>query len=168
MAISRYLAELRALVGNRPLHVPSVSVAVRDGSRYLLGVHEDHRRWVFPGGAVDPGEQPSDAAVRETWEETGLTVGLTRLVGCFGGPHHRIRYPNGDVVDYVSTVFEAEPVAGTLGAGHDELTEFGWYSLDEIRALPTAAWVPEIVDALTDPARTHAVPTWLPPSGEAP
>ena len=32
------------------------------------------RAWVFPGGAIDKGESPEDAALREVFEETGLTI----------------------------------------------------------------------------------------------
>ena len=30
--------------------------------------------WEFPGGKIEPGESPAEAAVRECWEETGLEV----------------------------------------------------------------------------------------------
>jgi len=31
-------------------------------------------RWITPGGGVDPGETHAEAALRELWEETGLSV----------------------------------------------------------------------------------------------
>src|SRR5688500_10821251 len=46
-----------------------------------------HRRlglWLPPGGHIDPGELPDEAAVRETLEETGLAVEL--LDAPWGGP----------------------------------------------------------------------------------
>jgi 8-oxo-dGTP pyrophosphatase MutT (NUDIX family) len=41
----------------------------------VLHVHRRLGRWLQPGGHVDRGEAPWDAALRETCEETGLTVG---------------------------------------------------------------------------------------------
>jgi len=96
--MSDHLRELRRRVGHEPvLQVPSVSVAVRDqAGRVLLARHSEGGAWVLPGGAIEPGESPADAAVREAWEETGLLVRLTALVGVFGGPDFIVQYRNGD------------------------------------------------------------------------
>jgi len=40
----------------------------------------------LPGGHVDPGESASDAAVRETAAESGMTVEVTGLVGIYPSP----------------------------------------------------------------------------------
>jgi ADP-ribose pyrophosphatase YjhB (NUDIX family) len=50
-------------------------VVLRDGL-ILLARHErpGSRYWVLPGGEVEPGESPEQAAVREMLEETGLEV----------------------------------------------------------------------------------------------
>ena len=51
------------------------------GGRVLLCHRRDMDVWNLPGGAVDGGELPTEAAVRETKEETGLDVAVQSLVG---------------------------------------------------------------------------------------
>lgn len=75
-ARSRFLAELDRLP--RPLdrdadsvHVTASAVVVgRRGT--VLHRHRRLGRWLQPGGHVDTGESPPQAALRETVEETGL------------------------------------------------------------------------------------------------
>ncbi|KAL1021053.1 hypothetical protein UPYG_G00008100 [Umbra pygmaea] len=40
-------------------------------------------KWIVPGGGMEPGEEPSDAAVREVCEEAGVKGTLGRLLGVF-------------------------------------------------------------------------------------
>jgi len=42
--------------------------------------HEGRDIWMVPGGAIEAGENAEQAAVRETKEETGLDIGITRLL----------------------------------------------------------------------------------------
>jgi 8-oxo-dGTP pyrophosphatase MutT (NUDIX family) len=98
MPISSYLKSVRNKVGNDLLMMTAASVSIFDtGGKLLLGRDAETNFWSFPGGAVDPHEQPADAAVRECFEETGLLVQLDALMAVFGGPEFLIRYPNGDV-----------------------------------------------------------------------
>lgn len=48
-----------------------------DDGKVLLVKNTYRDKWVFPGGLVDKGERPYDAAVREVLEETNLRVELT-------------------------------------------------------------------------------------------
>lgn len=43
-------------------------------------------RWGLPGGGIDPGETAADAAVREAWEEVGITLSSVSLLGVFDAP----------------------------------------------------------------------------------
>jgi 8-oxo-dGTP pyrophosphatase MutT (NUDIX family) len=71
---------------------PCAFAAVRDITGRLLLVRRcDTGDWELPGGHVDPGESAADAAVRETAEESGITVAVTGLAGIYTdpGPCHR-------------------------------------------------------------------------------
>jgi ADP-ribose pyrophosphatase YjhB (NUDIX family) len=49
----------------------------------ILLVKERGDGWTLPGGWVDPGESPSEAAVRETREESGYDVNAVRLIAIY-------------------------------------------------------------------------------------
>jgi 8-oxo-dGTP pyrophosphatase MutT (NUDIX family) len=166
MPMSEYMRRLRAKLGPDLVRVPSASVLVFDEQgRVLLGRHVETGRWVIPGGAVEPDEEPADAAVREAWEETGLHVEPTRLLGVYGGAECRVTYRNGDEVSYLVIVFEARVLAGRPQADGVELLETRWVAPAEAAGLLMAPWMRRLLgDALADPGRSHFVsPTWAPP-----
>ena len=105
ISVARFLAALDRLPAPYdeeadPTHVTGSAIVV--GPRGVLLVR--HRRlgiWLQPGGHVDPGESPYDAARREAREETGLTLaraddGLIVHVDVHPGPkghtHLDVRY----------------------------------------------------------------------------
>jgi len=55
------------------------AVAFDKENRILLVHRRDMDLWDLPGGGMDDGEVPTEAAVRETKEETGLDVEVERL-----------------------------------------------------------------------------------------
>lgn len=166
MPMSDYLRELRALVGNRVLEVPTVGVVVLDdAARMLLVRHAEGNDWTTPGGMVEPGETPADAAVRETWEETGLIVEPTRVLAVLGGPLHAATYANGDRVTWVSTLFAARAVGGALRADGEEALEVRYCTQAEAAALRCKPHMAAVLDvAWRGVPAAHFVPaTWHPP-----
>ena len=77
--------------------------------------------WEMPGGAIDPGESPETAALRETEEETGLRVRLTGLLGRF----RRCGWLGGTVY-----LYQAQPVGGRLAA-NEEAHQLAFFSPEE-------------------------------------
>jgi len=135
MGISPHLARLRAVIGHELLVLPCVTVLpVDDQGRVLLAWPAGHADgWGTVGGAVDPGESPAQAAVREAREEIGVGIRLVRLLTVLGGPDYEITYPNGDRVAYVPAVYEAEITAGTPSPSDGELSRVAWFSVTELR-----------------------------------
>src|SRR4051794_40400166 len=119
MGLSGYIAKLRQRVGRDLLLMPSVSAIIfNDDGHVLLHRSADDAKWYLIGGAMEPGEHPSDACVREVREETGLIVSPERLVGVYTSPP--VVYPNGDQVIYVGTTFRCRVIGGTLCIADDE------------------------------------------------
>ena len=136
MALGDYTAWLRGRVGTALIVMPSVSAVVRDDAgRLLLQLHAETDAWGLPGGAVEPEEHPVDAIVREVREETGLEIGVERLVGVYGGPDSTVVYRNGDRTSYVRTSYLARVVGGTLVPDERESLELRWVAFAEWRAL---------------------------------
>ena len=116
--------------------VPSANViVVNDQGEILMIRRTDNGNWAVPGGGMDLGESMTEAAVRETWEETGITCQITGLVGIYTNPRHVIQYTsNGEVRQEFSVVFTARPIGGELTPS-SESAEPQWVRADAVPGL---------------------------------
>ncbi|GAA1511962.1 NUDIX domain-containing protein [Kribbella lupini] len=117
---------------------PGASAAVLDGDRLLLTRRSDNGEWCMPGGGIEAGERPAEAAEREVFEETGLRVRTTGLLGVYSDPDLVVVYPDGNRVQILGVLFRAEVVDGTAGLS-DEVTEVGWFTAAEAAELTVIA-----------------------------
>jgi 8-oxo-dGTP pyrophosphatase MutT (NUDIX family) len=106
MAISEHYARIRQKVGTSLMLVPGVAAIIRDETGRILFQKGHDGTWSLPAGAIEPGENPAQAIVREVREEIGLQVKPEGIVGVFGGNGFRYQYPNGDRVEYTVILFE--------------------------------------------------------------
>ncbi|MFE5562151.1 NUDIX hydrolase [Streptomyces sp. NPDC056544] len=106
---------------------PSIAAAivVHEGRVLMVRrrISEGQLSWQFPAGEVEPGEAREDAAVRETQEETGLTVKALKLLG------ERVHPATSRLMSYTA----CEVVGGQAHvADTDELAELAWVTHAEI------------------------------------
>ncbi|MBA2501864.1 MAG: NUDIX domain-containing protein [Pyrinomonadaceae bacterium] len=121
--------------------MPSVTAIVFDeDNRILLARHADTKRWVAPGGSIEPNENPIDAVIREVLEETGLNVEPIKILGVFGGSDFEVIYSNGDRVTYVMTVYECKIIGGELKPDNSETLELRYVGASELADLDLALW----------------------------
>ena len=113
--------------------VPSVNVVVVNGDGDVLMIQRsDNGNWAVPGGAIDLGESMTQAAVRETLEETGVECRVTGIAGIYTDPKHVILYTSdGEVRQEFSILLTAVPVGGEL-ATSSESSEVRWVPRDEL------------------------------------
>jgi 8-oxo-dGTP diphosphatase len=158
MAISEYVANLRKHVGTDLLMLPAAcAVVVDDSGRVLLGRRSDTGRWALPAGAIDPGEQPADAAVREVYEETGVRIAVERLAGV---ALREVTYPHGDVCQYLAVWFRCRAIGGHAVVNDEESSAVGWYGPEELPDLDAVDQL-RIAIALADDG-----PAWFAEPGE--
>ncbi len=133
MPINNYMAELRALVGSRPLFLVGAAVLLLDGEGRLLLHHRvDNHTWGLPGGAAELGERMEETAARETLEEVGLTCHTLELFGVYSGPELYGRYPSGDEVYAVSIIYLCRDYRGEIRVDPNEGLAAGFFTLGNL------------------------------------
>lgn len=138
MPASSYAKRLKEAMRGELVISAGVDAIVRNERAEILLIRRaDGGTWDLPGGAVEPGETPSAAVVREVREETGLDVRLLCVAGVFGGSAFRHTYPDGQRIEAFSVTFECEIVGGELRNQDGEVTEFSF--VDE-QQMPALTW----------------------------
>lgn len=107
----------------------AVSIICKKDGRFLLirRSNASYRHWyAFPGGKIEPGEMPEQAAKRELMEETALQADSLNYLKSFNLGKSK-KYPEG----YFLLIFRAFHTKGIAKAG-DDASDIRWCDITDI------------------------------------
>ncbi|MBU0906106.1 MAG: NUDIX hydrolase [Firmicutes bacterium] len=110
-----------------PKHIVSAATIVINDKNEILLIKDPRRGWEMPGGQVEEGESLQDAAIRETKEESGIDIEVTKFCGVFQNVSGSI----------CNTLFLATPIGGELTTSLESL-EVGFFPIQQ--ALEMVTW----------------------------
>lgn len=122
------------------LRVAAYAIVTDESGRVLLAHWAEGQRsaWTLPGGGLEPGEGPEDAARREVLEETGYRVELDGILGVDSQvipAAHRLHHRD-QPLHALRIVYRAHIVSGALQNELDGSTdEARWFALDAVADL---------------------------------
>ncbi|AZS16559.1 NUDIX domain-containing protein [Paenibacillus lutimineralis] len=154
MGMSDYYQKLREKIGDQLIFMPAVAGIIRnDRGEILFGRKHNEEKWGLIAGAIELGETPAQAMVREAEEETGLVIEPQRIIGVYGGKDRRFIYNNGHQVEYLTIVFECMIKGGQLIADNEEMHELQFFSEDNLP--PIANNYPEYIFSSNQEVGAH-------------
>jgi len=108
--------------------------AIKNGDKYLIGLRSKKTKyfplhWDFPGGKLEPNENPLEGIVREVKEETDLDVNPLEVLGIY-----EFDLDNKGENTHRFTIYSTEIISGNVKLS-EEHTKQRWATKDEIRKL---------------------------------
>lgn len=122
--------------------VPAAGILAEDADgRLLLQRRRDTGQWAIPMGKMELGETPTECAVRETLEETGVRVEPLGLLGIYSDPGYIVAYDDhqdptvfGEVRQEFEITLFGRPVEGAPTV-NDEASAVRWFAPSELEGL---------------------------------
>ena len=125
--MQNYIQSIRSKVGHEKIILAFAGGCIfNNKGEVLLQRRGDTDKWGFPGGAIELGETPQMAAIREAKVETGLDVKVGRIIGVYTDLD--ITYSSGDQAQSIVIAYELIEVGGELFCDQKETTELRYFS----------------------------------------
>lgn len=120
----------------------SASALIVDDDRYLTvkrAAAPELGKWDLPGGFCEYGEDPAHTAARESIEETGIKITVTRLLGVFMDQYIE---PDGRPWPTINLIYLATPDTSTGDLTHVDATEIAALAWQPLATPPADAAFP--------------------------
>lgn len=136
---------------------PKVDVrgAVIKGNKILLVREIEDGGWTLPGGWADVGDSPSEAVLREIWEESGYEAKVLKLVAV----QDRNRHPHPEHPQHIYKLFFLCEITGGEAKHSNETDGVGFFAEDALPPLSLGRTLPEQIALLFEHSRNPELAT---------
>ncbi len=125
------------------------TVFIIEDDRVLLIFHRKLKKWLPPGGHMDPNEMPFETAIREAFEETGLEVELIKQENIWVEHFNASSFPRPylclleEIPEYkglkahqhMDFVYVGRAIGGELIQNETETDGIKWFGMEDVEAL---------------------------------
>jgi 8-oxo-dGTP diphosphatase len=158
------VTETETVTGIR--HFTASAVVFDEADRVLLVHHNKVRLWLYPGGHIDPNEDPAQAAVREVREEAGIDVEIIRedrfrhpAVGTVPSPFAIITMPVTDrevgAHHHIDMLYVCRALSNEVTHQPEEVGGCTWVAVADVARLATPPELPTLIAKAYKFLRTH-------------
>jgi 8-oxo-dGTP pyrophosphatase MutT (NUDIX family) len=134
-----YYKNVLAPKPNKPNHI-GVSVIIQYDHRILLEHRVDSNRWAIIGGGLNIDEDLVSCAIREVFEETGLSLDKNelRFYKIYDDPSRIAHYPDGNILRVITVVYHIKLLKFPILKTSLESKELKFFSKEEIMHIKIA------------------------------
>jgi 8-oxo-dGTP pyrophosphatase MutT (NUDIX family) len=137
-------------------HFTASAIVFDEHQRVLFVHHNKLGQWLYPGGHIDPNEDPAQAALREVLEETGVSAEVISDP-LPGYPSVTVHPPPYAILEmqvsdskigthqHIDHVYVLRATSGRLTAQREEVSAARWVPMADVAALDTPAELPALV-----------------------
>jgi ADP-ribose pyrophosphatase YjhB (NUDIX family) len=128
-----YIGQIQVKYGPGTVIETGVRIVIRDSAGNILLVRRtDNKKWELPAGLVEPDESVLEAARREVFEITGLSVGSLKPFAYYSDPVYQIESPDGEKVQQYTMAFLTEDFSGKLLKSTDEISDADFFFFNNL------------------------------------
>jgi 8-oxo-dGTP pyrophosphatase MutT (NUDIX family) len=146
-------------------HFTASGIVLSSDDHVLLVEHRKLGWWLYPGGHIEPNEDPAQAVIREVSEETGITCQIISK-NWFSHPATTVLPPpfticvqdipadaKTGVHQHIDMVYVLTPAGTTTTPQLEEVTDCAWVPLAKVADLNTPPELPALIEKATEYAR---------------